>query len=206
MWRTMIRSCEAPRARAASTYMFSLAERTVPRTTRTVLGMKMMAKARTTLSGPLPNVATNTRAMSRSGRESMISTSRWLTLSSRPPMYPAEMPKASPISDPNPTDAKPTNTEIRAPCTILDHWSLPRSSVPNQWSRPGPWSRTRKSPLIGVGEAEDVGADGQHHDDRNHEEADEAYRVEAHQAPGSSGAVKRPRCDGRRWPIGRTLS
>ena len=79
----------------------------------------------------------------------MISTIRWLTLSSRPPMYPAETPKASPTSVPKPTEAKPTNTESRAPCTILLHWSRPRSSVPNQWSRLGPWRRTRKSPSLG---------------------------------------------------------
>src|SRR5579862_6952564 len=61
------------------------------------------------------------------------------------------MPSVPPMARPIPIALKPTIIETRAPYTMRDSMSLPRSSSPSRWCRVGPWDGGPRSVLLGLG-------------------------------------------------------
>ena len=64
-WRTMMRACPQPMARAASTYVCCIAVSVAPRITREFVAASNSASERTTLSRPGPRTAITDRMMIR---------------------------------------------------------------------------------------------------------------------------------------------
>ena len=82
-----------------------------------------------------------TMAISIMGTARKTSQARMMTLSTIPPKNPATAPRMPPTRSPKATAATPMDREIRLPWTTRARRSRPNSSVPNQCSAEGHWSR-----------------------------------------------------------------
>src|SRR5438128_11466052 len=81
MWRTMMRAWPQPSARAASTYVDWATAIAAPRITRELIAAMRMASATTRLRSPGPRTAMTERTITRYGKDSHATTSRWITRS-----------------------------------------------------------------------------------------------------------------------------
>ena len=64
---------------------------------------------------PSPSVYIMTMASSMEGKASIISAKRMMTVSVRPPAYPASMPSAAPMSMERAVGTRPTSSDTREP-------------------------------------------------------------------------------------------
>src|SRR5262245_41270778 len=131
-WRTTMRQCPEPSARAASTYGFCIVEGSAPRLTTEVPAAPRIDSAMIKFSRPGPSAATSESTITRAGNEIQASTTRWTRMSKVPPRYALETPTIVARSVVSAMVANPTVTEIRAPYTTRLQMSRPRLSVPIQ--------------------------------------------------------------------------
>ena len=110
-----MRHARAPIARAAVTYSCSLIASVDARATRAYTGMLTMLTARMVLLSPGPRMATMPIARITEGNASMTSIVRMIAPSTRPPRYPAVMPRRAPVVSAPVTATNPTVIEMRAP-------------------------------------------------------------------------------------------
>src|SRR5438067_6577655 len=97
-WRTMIRACEAPEARAASTYSFSLIERTWLRTTRAMYIQPRPARMSTIVVALFPNFLMAMARMAIAGTTRNRSVNRISSWSVHRLKNPARAPRAVPAT------------------------------------------------------------------------------------------------------------
>jgi hypothetical protein len=71
-------------------------------------------------------------AIRMAGNESWTSATRMMNASSLPPTYPAMRPSDTPSTMARITEARPINSEMRAPNMIAESTSRPWSSVPSR--------------------------------------------------------------------------
>src|SRR5262249_20946651 len=131
-WRTMMRACPQPMARAASTNWLCITLSVAPRITREFVAAAMMATEMMRLSRPGPSTAITDKMMTRYGNDSHASTIRCTTSSHGPPRWALDTPMAVATAMASAMVAKPTVTETRAPYTMRLHMSRLRLSVPSQ--------------------------------------------------------------------------
>jgi len=137
MWRVAMRKLLHPPDRAASTYRFSFAERTLPRTSRAYAGIREIPTAICTRANPVPRIATTISASRIPGNESRMSMNREITLSTALPAYPAIKPKGIPIPAATTTAINDACRVGRVPYRTRLRISLPNWSVPIRNLAPG---------------------------------------------------------------------
>src|SRR5438270_8566626 len=111
-WRTMIRAHDAPEARAASTYSFSLIESTWLRTTRAMYIHPRPARMRTMVVALLPNFLMAMARMAMAGTTRNRSVIRMSSWSVHRLKNPARAPRVVPTSVERRATARPIFREI----------------------------------------------------------------------------------------------
>ena len=115
MCLTMIRALLTPVASASLTKSRSRRLNTSPRMTRayrvqnTITSMSMMVHR------PGLNVAAKKMPNTSDGKANLASTTRMITRSQRPPMYPEMMPRVTPIAPANTVPSRPMMIDVLAP-------------------------------------------------------------------------------------------
>ena len=127
----------SPRRRAAWTYSRSRSASTAERTVRAIVGVNRMAMTRMITATDAPSPDTMTMPAITTGMASSTSTARISTSSTTPRKKPAMRPMAVPHRSASSVASGATASTGRAPASVRDNTSRPRSSVPNQCAELG---------------------------------------------------------------------
>ena len=140
----MMRDGRTPMTRAACTYSRLRSTSVEPRTVRAyctqpVSEMATMSTPKARVSCALGKIARPTpsinSATNSDGNDNITSQMRMMTASTLPPAKPDSRPRATPTTIDSSTEARPTNSEIRAPYMMAERMSRPWSSVPSRYLR-----------------------------------------------------------------------
>ena len=115
MWVTTMRRWLPPMALAARTNSFSFKDRICPRRRRHTPTQPVTPMATKMLKSPAPSHDMIRMMKSSPGKADMMSTPRMMTLSTRPPAYPARAPRGTPMAKMMACTRTPTVMEISAP-------------------------------------------------------------------------------------------
>ena len=96
-----------------------------------------------------PNAAASAIVSTSEGIDSMISISRMISASLRPPSTPERQPSSEPLIPAISTTARPAAIDCWLPISTRLNRSRPTSSVPNQWDSEGACRRAVRSIALG---------------------------------------------------------